>query len=160
MNDGDWYNERMQMELGGIVQEVAVANPGTLNNDYNSGCKDVYDRLGKCNAKLAKEKAGIVIALKNGNAFLDGGIRVKVNGKQLTLMCFPIYVNQKGEIEDSCEEINGRNIFDYVKILRQYNPKLRLDATMTSGYCESQAMKNLLKELNVRNSYLDVYWHS
>lgn len=159
MNDGDWENERMQMEMGGIVQEVAVSKPCMLNNNYDSECKDVYDRLGECNTRLAKEDAGIVIALKNGNAFLDGGIKVRVNGKQLSFLCFPIYVNKNGQIEDSCEEINGRNIFDYIKVLREYNSKLRLDAAMTSGYCESDAMKKLLIELNTRNSYLDVYWH-
>ena len=117
------------------------------------------EKLKFCDERLFHYNAGVIIGLKNGHAVLDGGLTIKLHGKTQRFTCYPIYVNKSDIIEDPEEEINGQNIFSFIKELRKTNPKLRLDGTMTSGYCESEEMKALITELNTRNSHLDVWHH-
>ena len=53
--------------------------------------------------------------------------------------------------------INGKDIYFLVEELRKINSLLRIDATMTSGYCKDDTMAELITGLNTRGSYLDVW---
>ena len=53
--------------------------------------------------------------------------------------------------------INGKDIYFLVEELRKINSLLRIDATMTSGYCKDETMAELITGLNTRGSCLDVW---
>ena len=148
-------------DLGGITHN-AVFSPDFQADSESSYRQDtirVAEKLKFCDERLFMYNAGVVICLKNGHAIMDGGLAIRLHGQTRWFTCYPVYVNKDGIIEDPEEEINGRDIFGFVEELRKDNPKLRLDGTMTSGYCESDEMKALITELNTRNSHLDVWRH-
>ncbi len=152
--------ESVYIDLGGIIhQTVCLPDDAPEPQDVQSDNIRVLKKLKFCDERLFHYNAGVIIGLKNGHAFMDGGLTIKLHGKMQRFTCYPIYVNAYDIIEDPEEEINGQNIFSFIKELRKTNPKLRLDGTMTSGYCESKEMRSLITELNTRNSYLDVWEH-
>ncbi len=152
--------ESFYYDLGGIIhQSVYIPGNAPEPQDIQTDNIRVIEKLKFCDERLFHYNAGVIIGLKNGHAVLDGGLKIKLHGKTQRFTCYPIYVNKYDVIEDPEEEINGQNIFSFIRELQKTNPKLRLDGTMTSGYCESEEMKALITELNTRNSYLDVWAH-
>ncbi len=155
--------ESFRYDLGGIVNEAVFLPNNQMDpkriRDFQQEKLRVMEKLKYCDKLLFEYNAGVVIGLKNGNAYEDGGLKIRLHGKRQKFLCYPIYVNKDGIIEDPEEEINGKDVFAFIKELRRYNPKLRLDGSMTSGYCESEEMKELITDLNTRNSLLDVWDH-
>ncbi len=152
--------ESVYYDFGGIIHNsVLLSGNPPEPRDIQQDNLRVIEKLKFCDERLFHYNAGVIIGLKNGHAVMDGGLTIKLHGKTQRFTCYPVYVNKYDIIEDPEEEINGQNIFSFIKDLRKTNPKLRLDGTMTSGYCESEEMKVLITELNTRNSHLDVWYH-
>lgn len=93
---------------------------------------------------------GVVITLKNGNAFLDGGINIPTkDGNSNNYMAYPIYMRD-GKVFDERNGYNEIDCYEYLNILEKNNSKLRIDLTMSYGTPWDEKIAAKLNVLSVR----------
>ena len=154
-------------EMGGIRCETVFRNDDpspnwykqrfglTLEEDYAR----VMERNNYNNEMLRCNNSGIILGFKNGNCYVDDPLRIPVDGNIFKFYsCYPLYFDKNNIcIDKDNPYINGKDLYGLVEELRKVNHLLRIDATMTSGYCKDDIMAELITSLNVRGSYLDVW---
>lgn len=138
--------------IGGLNKSSVKKAQKKINQEN----EQLENKLDYCFDLLDKYNAGTIVALKNGNAFLDGGLQIWLNGKREKVMCYAVYINKDGIIEDDIPDVNGKNFIDFVNHLCKSNPLLRLDSTMTMGYAHTEEMVTALNRLNTRGGALNI----
>lgn len=143
--------ERIGYNLMGVNHESVFTQDKSLRDAAEKG-NAIVAELQKKAADLytANGAEGLIVGFKNGNAFLDGGINIKTpSGDVNNYMAYPVYMNNNIVYDD----LNGYpecDVYDYLNMLRENNPKLRIDPTMYVGKPWDKKIEYWLGKLNKR----------
>ena len=163
-------NTILSYEMGGIKCETVLKNEKSSSKIVNSYKERfgltpeedyvrVMERNNYNDKMLRCNNSGIILGFKNGNCYVDDPLKIPVGNNVVRFYsCYPLYFDKNNIcIDKDNPYINGKDIYFLVEELRKINSLLRIDATMTSGYCKDDTMAELITGLNTRGSYLDVW---
>lgn len=130
-----------------IFDRARRQTSGELEGRNVYGLKQYDESLERWRANGFK---GIVIGLKNGNAFVDGGLKVKgADGTWRTFMCLGVFCDDD-KAYDTINGYEGMDMYEYIDMLKEWNPRLRMDTTMPQGTPWSDKCADLMNYLAVR----------
>ena len=94
---------------------------------------------------------GAVIGLKNGNAFLDGGLNVTgKDGITRNFMSLIVYCSPDNKIYDKLNGYEGDDLYVYIEKLKAQNSKLRMDMTELRGWSWDKKSTELFEWLAIK----------
>jgi hypothetical protein len=118
----DAYSSLVEIFGGETIQQ--------LRKDFKDNCLGLAREIK--NTFNSQDYLAEVITFKNGNAFSDGGIRVTSN--QDTVYTHHAIVLMGEWTIDLLHSDNIIKTKDYIVELQKYNPKLRIDYTLSTGW--------------------------
>ena len=125
-----------ELPFGAYRNLIDIFGKETLSKfrvEYNNNCEGLANAIKdimNANGYMAE-----IITFKNGNAFLDGGI--KVSGKIYTHHAIVLM----GEwIIDALHIDDVIKTKDYIENLQKDNDKLRIDYTLSTGWYDENGM--------------------
>lgn len=93
---------------------------------------------------------GLIVCFKNGHAFLDGGINIKTpSGEINNYLAYHVYMNNN-IVYDKLNGYPECDVYEYLDMLRECNPKLRIDPTQLCGTPWDKRIEYWLNKLNKR----------
>lgn len=145
------HHQTVYYNFGGVTHSSTIMNNTNMMNKItqpNVSVDEVYQEA--LNKFALNGFTGIVITLKNGNAFLDGGINIPTkDGKINNYMAYPVYMNND-KVYDERNNYDGMDCYEYLDMLSKRNPKLRIDLTMSQGIPWNEKITEKLNYLSVR----------
>ena len=142
----------MYYNLGGVTHSSTfMPMDNALQEKIEQQKVSVDTIMNEANMKYLENGCnGFVITLKNGNAFLDGGINIPTkDGKINNYMAYPVYMRDD-KVYDERNGYEEMDCYEYLDILAKKNPKLRMDCTMSHGIPWNEKFANKLNQLSVR----------
>ena len=97
--------------------------------DYSVGLAEVVKDILNANGILAE-----IITFKNGNAFLDGGIKINLDYNYTHPATHHAVVLMGEWVIDILHTDKIIKTRDYINVLQKYNPKLRIDYLLSTGW--------------------------
>ena len=126
--------QRININLGGVTFQSAFTSDSKDMKNLDKKQKVVFELLDKANELfMANDFIGCVTTFKNGNAYVDGGINIiDTDGVVHNYLAFPVYMSDN-KVFDKIHGYDGTDVYEYMRMLSDNNPKLRIDLTMSQG---------------------------
>jgi len=158
--------DRIRYWLGGVecenafsteaeMERISKQENGELESEYKYGLYQREESIAllkehSVHALAGEIYKGAVIGLKNGNCFVDGGLNViGKDGIKRNFMTLTIYCSDD-MVFDTVNGFVGTDLYEYIEMLKQWNPKLRMDVTMFIGTAWSDKSAALFNWLKIR----------
>lgn len=150
---------RIRFNLGSATHETVLSDDRNREKEIRSivnGKKESENKYGNTQRErsegyfLKNGCTGMVLGLKNGNAYTDGGLNVTdKSGVTRNFMCLNIYCNND-KVYDDINGYTGENLYDYIDMLSKDNPKFRIDTATHIGCPWNEKSEKMFSELCVR----------
>lgn len=127
---------------------IAAQQNGGLESEHRYGrVQDEY----ATSQFIDHDTEGAILGLKNGNAFIDGGLNViGKDGVTRNFMCLIVYCSPDNKIYDKMNGYEGDDLYEYIDKIKAQNPKFRMDMTEFCGAPWDEKSEELFEYLAVR----------